>query len=100
LKKALLLSVAFAGLTACSGGAVVYSRRPMPPPPSLAVGIVGARPGPGFVWVDGYHDWRGKRYVWVPGRWHKPPRPHAIWVPGSWGRRGPNHVWIRGYWRY
>jgi hypothetical protein len=66
----------------------------------MAVGVVGVRPGPGFVWVDGYYNWRGNRYVWVPGKWRKLPRPHAVWVPGYWAPSGSSYVWINAYWRY
>ncbi len=69
-----------------------------PPPPPMAAGYVGRAPGPGYVWVDGYYDWRG-RYVWVPGSWMRPPRPHAVWVPGRFDGHGRHRVWVRGHWR-
>jgi hypothetical protein len=99
LKKAGLLALIATGLSAC-GGAVVYSRRPYPPPPPAGYRVMGVAPGPGYVWIDGYHDWRGRGYYWVPGRWTRPPRPHATWVPGYWQSRGGGHIWIRGRWRY
>ncbi len=49
------------------------------PPPPVRVGVVGVAPGPGFVWVEGYHAYQGGGYVWVPGRWVLPPRPRARW---------------------
>ncbi|MGH9675024.1 MAG: hypothetical protein ACRD44_17770 [Bryobacteraceae bacterium] len=86
-----LLAATLAGLSACGGG--YYSRRPV-----RGSVVVGARPG--YVWVDNYRDWRGRRWVHVPGRWMRPPRPHAVWVPGYFDRRGHRDAWIRGRWRY
>ena len=83
--------------TACAApGAVVV--RYGPPPPRYAV--VGVPPRPGYVWAEGFWDWRGGGYVWAPGRWMRPPRPGAVWVPGAWAER-PHRGWVfrRGYWR-
>lgn len=33
----------------------------------------GAPPVAGYVWIDGFWDWRGGRRTWVDGRW-APPR--------------------------
>ena len=57
-----------------------------PPPRRVAVGPVGRRPGRGFIWTSGYYRWGGGRrgYVWVPGRWRRPPRARAVWSrPGG-----------------
>ena len=69
-----------------------------PPPPRYAV--VGVAPGPGFVWTEGFWDWRGGSYVWVAGRWMRPPQPRAVWVAGTWVER-PHRGWEfrRGHWR-
>lgn len=100
MKRNLGLLVLMAGsLTGCAGRAYVAYGGPPPPPPPMASGYVGRAPGPGYVWVDGYYDWRG-RYVWVPGSWMRPPRPRAVWVPGRFEHRGRRHEWVRGYWRY
>ena len=88
-------------LSACAGGGgYYYASGPPTPPPPRAMGVVGYAPGPGYVWIDGYWDWRGNRYnYWVPGRWERPPRRGAAWVGPHWDRRGGRHVWVRGYWR-
>ena len=88
--------LALATLAAC-GPAYVGARIGPPPPP--VVGVVGVAPGPGYVWTDGFWDLRGSRWVWVGGRWMRPPRPHAAWVPGYWAPRGGHYYWRRGYWR-
>jgi hypothetical protein len=43
-----------------------YERRPPPP-------------GQGYAWVDGYWGANGGRYVWIPGRWDRPPYAGAYW---------------------
>ncbi len=68
-----------------------------PPPP-----VVERRPPPperGFVWIGGYHRWDGERYVWVPGRWERPPREHAVWVAHHWVHRSGGWVLVEGHWR-
>jgi hypothetical protein len=68
-------------------------------PPAPVVEVRTARPGPRFVWVDGYHRWNGRAYAWVPGRWAAPPRGRAVWVPGRWVH--DRHGWylVDGHWR-
>jgi hypothetical protein len=69
------------------------------PPPPVHVGVVGVAPGPGFVWVEGYHRWDGGRYVWVPGEWRMPPRPRARWVPPHYRRFRGGWAFVPGHWR-
>jgi hypothetical protein len=69
-----------------------------PPPPRNAV-AVGRPPHPGYVWTAGYQRWDGRRYVWVPGQWVRPPRGGAVWVPATWTRRGDGWAFRQGYWR-
>jgi hypothetical protein len=86
-----------AGLSsACAGNAYVVARTA--PPPPRAVGFVGVAPGPGYVWVDGYWNWRNN-WVWVPGSWVRPPRHRAVWVPGYWSQHGRNYRFHQGHWR-
>lgn len=68
------------------------------PPPAPVVGVVGYAPGPGYVWIDGFWDWRG-HYVWVPGYWGRPPHPHAVWVPGRAFYEHGRYSYRRGHWR-
>lgn len=68
-------------------------------PPAPIVETRPVRPGPDFVWIAGYHRWDGARYVWVPGRWDRPPRPHAVWVPHRWVHRHGGWVLVEGHWR-
>jgi len=68
-------------------------------PPAPVVEVRAVRPGPRYVWVDGYHRWNGRAYVWVPGRWAVPPRAHAAWVPGRWVHANRGWYFVNGHWR-
>jgi WXXGXW repeat (2 copies) len=86
-------------LTACGGPhprAVVYVGAP---PPALIAEAPGPAPGPGLVWIAGYHSWNGSAYVWVPGRWEHPPAGRHAWVRGQWIHGGRGWYWREGRWR-
>ena len=85
-------TVAAAPPTTYDAGAVVEG----PPAPPTETVVVA--PGPGYVWVPGEWDWRG-RWVWVTGYWAFPPYPRAVWIDGYW-THGP-YGWHRvpGRWR-
>jgi len=83
-------------LNACAGSGAYYVRYG-PPAPRYAV--VGVAPGPGYVWTNGYWDWRGSNWGWVEGRWMGPPRPRAVWVGHEWRHEGNGWRFHRGYWR-
>lgn len=88
-------------LTACAGGYAYYNvPGPPPPPRAYGYGVVGVAPGPGYVWVDGYHDWRGGSWYWVRGSWVRPPRRHAVWVAPSYRPYGRGYRYYSGRWRY
>lgn len=97
---ATLIAVTMSTSMACVAAAPrgrVYVR--VAPPAPLAERRIVA-PGPGYVWIPGYHSWNGRAYLWRPGRWERAPRRNARWVPARWvhdGRRG----WylIEGHWR-
>ncbi len=67
-------------------------------PPAPPVETVVAAPAPGYVWVAGSWQWRG-RWIWVNGYWAAPPYPGTVWVAGYW-RQGPwGWRWVPGHWR-
>lgn len=68
-------------------------------PPAPIVERRPVAPGRDYVWIEGYHRWDGARYVWVPGRWDRPPRPHAVWVAHRWVHRHDGWVLIEGHWK-
>lgn len=68
-------------------------------PPHDVVEKRGNPPERGFVWISGYHRWDGKAYVWVPGRWEKPPHEHAVWIAHKWVKRRGGYVLVEGRWK-
>jgi YXWGXW repeat-containing protein len=68
-----------------------------PPPPMVEARIVA--PGPGYIWVAGYHRWDGRAYVWMPGTWVRPPHSRARWVPAHWERERRGWYFVEGHWR-
>jgi hypothetical protein len=84
-----------------------------PPPPPRVVRVQPVRPGPDYVWVEGYWYPSGRHYRWHEGYWTRAPYSGARWVgpryesgryyEGRWeGPRGPvahNHRWDRDRYR-
>jgi hypothetical protein len=98
MKAPLALAVLAGSLAAEAGlyGAVII--RTAPPPP-VSVAIIGRAPSAQYVWVPGYYKGSGGRYVWVAGRWMKPPHRGVVWVAPAW-QKGPNgYVFVAGRWR-
>jgi hypothetical protein len=105
--RALLVAALSLGapLVACVSGAYLRSGVVFTvgaPPPPLRVEVAAVRPGPAFVWVPGHWDWRASRreYVWLSGRWLRPPNARAVWVEPRYERRGGGSVYVSGFWRY
>jgi hypothetical protein len=63
-----------------------------PPPPRVY--RVAPRPGPEFVWVEGYWFPQGRRYSWHNGYWTRPPYAGAFWVEPYYARG----AYVAGYW--
>ncbi len=109
LKSALLRIVMggalVAGLSLTTAAPVIASAPPQvhvyvnigPPRPIIEHRVVS--PGPGYVWVSGYHRWDGHAYVWVAGSWQRPPRPSQHWVAGAWRRDSHGYYFVEGRWR-
>lgn len=68
-------------------------------PPHAVVERRGRAPGPGYVWISGYHNWDGNRHIWVPGRWDRPPHARGRWEQHRWVRRNGGWVLVEGHWR-
>ena len=65
-----------------------------PPPVPRVVRVQPPRPGPNFVWIDGYWYPVGSHYRWHNGYWTRAPYEGARWI-------GPRHDGERfygGYW--
>jgi hypothetical protein len=65
-----------------------------PPPAPRAYYRQPPRPGPDFVWVDGYWYPVGHRYVWHEGYWTRIPYQGARWI----GPRYEGGMFYNGYW--
>jgi len=101
--KQMILAGALAGCSlltsACASQAYVAYRVPPPPGVPMVLGPAGYAPGPGYVWVDGFWDLRGSRWVWAPGRWAYPPHARAVWVRSYWEPHGSSWRFHSGHWR-
>jgi hypothetical protein len=64
------------------------------PPPPRVVRVVPTRPGPEFIWVEGYWYPVGNHYKWHGGYWTRPPYAGARWV----GPRHDGERFFDGYW--
>lgn len=100
LNRTFLAAIAMAAMLAVDANAV-FVRTPPPAPRSTA--MIGRRPGAGFVWTPGYYRWgtvRGRGgYVWVGGRWRRPPRPGLVWAPPVWRSGSGGWTFVAGRWR-
>jgi len=92
-----LLTLAFGAALALGASAADVVVRVAPP--AAVVETRPVAPGPGYVWIGGYHRWDGAAYAWVPGRWENPPRPRARWVAPRWVHRNGGYVFVEGRWR-
>jgi hypothetical protein len=63
-----------------------------PPPPRVY--RVPSRPGPEFIWVEGYWYPQGNHYRWHDGYWTRPPYASAYWVEPYYARG----QYYEGYW--
>jgi WXXGXW repeat (2 copies) len=95
ISSTLLLLVLSVGLAVSAANAqVAVGIRIGPPPAPRVVAVTPARPGPEFVWIDGYWYPSGGHYRWHAGYWTRPPYAGAHWV-------GPHHdgqQYFAGYW--
>jgi len=89
------LMAATSGVPAIGQIGIVIGRRE---PPPMRYERRPPMPGPGYAWVDGYWAWRGNRYVWVPGRWDRPPYAGAYWSHGHYDRYDNGWAYHDGHW--
>jgi WXXGXW repeat (2 copies) len=67
-------------------------------PPPLRYEPRPPLPGEGFVWIDGYWGAQNGRWVWVPGRWERPPFPGAYWSHPHYDRYREGWRLHEGHW--
>jgi hypothetical protein len=106
LLKTLVLATVLLVPAATANAQITFGVRIGAPPPPRAY-TVPPRPGPDYVWVEGYQYPQGGHYKWHDGYWTRPPYQGAYWVapyhtgsryvPGRWeGSRGVvahDHRW-------
>jgi hypothetical protein len=71
--------------------------REAPPPP-----VVERRPSAPsreYIWIDGYWNWNGDKYVWERGHWARPPRERTVWVAPRYERHERGYRYTPGQWR-
>ena len=98
--NAVILTTTLTAATACASAGPRRSRvyvRVGPPAPIVETRVVA--PGPGYVWIPGYHTWDGRAYVWRPGHWDRGPRASARWVPARWVHDRRGWYLVEGHWR-
>jgi hypothetical protein len=66
-------------------------------PNHIVVKAPGAPPFAGAIWIGPEWEWRGGKYVVVPGYWAKPRK--EAWVPGHWVRERRQYRWVPGHWK-
>jgi hypothetical protein len=67
-------------------------------PPPVRVEVQPVRPWADGIWMEGYWHWRGREYVWVPGRWERPRRGY-YWEQHHYVRVGARWRYVPGHWR-
>jgi hypothetical protein len=91
-----LLAAAACGPGYGPAGVSVVVRRP----PPERVEVVGTAPGSGYVWIRGHYAWQANDYVWVAGRWDRPPQAsYRRWESGHWAHARGGWYWVEGRWR-
>jgi WXXGXW repeat (2 copies) len=104
LKRILAPCLAAAMMVGSLAGCLVA---PAPPPPDVVVqpvpppDVVEVRPpapGPGFIWVGGFHYWNGRRYVWRRGYWQRRPYGYHVWIRDHYVHGPHGFVYVRGHW--
>ena len=63
------------------GPQISFIARSPPPPRHVAV---PPQPVAGAIWIDGYWNWAGARFVWVDGYWERNPPPGRTWERHRW----------------
>ena len=92
--KLKLLFILFSACTFLPAQVSVGIRIGAPPSPRIERNNI-RRPGPDFIWIDGYWYPDRGRYKWHNGYWTRPPFAGARWVPGRYERDS----FYDGYWQ-
>jgi YXWGXW repeat-containing protein len=94
LVRTTLLAVLLLAGGSVLGAQVSIGIRIGAPPPPRVVRVLPPRPGPEFVWVEGYWYPVRRRYRWHEGYWTRPPYARARWRSPHYERE----EYFAGYW--
>jgi hypothetical protein len=86
-------------IVAAARPTTVVATVPEPPGSPAQMAAPGPSPGSDYIYVNGYYNWRGNGYEWVPGAWVKTPNPGSTWVPGAWQPTRGGYMWVPGHWQ-
>jgi hypothetical protein len=93
VRVTLLAAMLLSGMS-IANGQVSLGIRIGPPPGPRVVHVHPSRPGPDYIWVDGYWYPAGGHYRWHEGYWTRPPYEGARWI----GPRYEGGQFYVGYW--
>ena len=93
--SALLLQACFAPSSASVRYHAYYVDTPPPAPHQEEVPLP---PSAEYAWIPGYWYWSGYEYVWVQGRYARPPAPGHVYVRSGWVASGSGYRFVSGYW--
>ena len=72
---------------------------PPPPPPDVVIVTRPPRPSSVHIWIEGHYIVSGGKWVWVKGRWERPPQRGRVWVQPHTRQRGSRWGWTPGHWK-
>jgi len=89
--------------TGYASGSVTYST----PPPAYTDVDVYYEERPGYVYINGRHNWVNNQWIWQPG-YYETERANQVyiqgywnnnqWIDGRWEGQRPGYVYTGGYW--
>lgn len=94
LVRMVLIAAMMLATGATAGAQVSFGITIGAPPPPRVVHVRPVRPGPDYVWVDGYWYPVAGHYRWHAGYWSRPPYVGAHWV----APHHDGHQYFAGYW--
>ena len=106
LKRSLLGAALVGGIATMAPAQIPLP--PLPPgldvrittghPPAVRREVRVARPGPDYVWINGYWADNGGRWEWIPGRWERPVERNAYWIPARYIRTSRGTIYEPAHW--
>lgn len=67
-------------------------------PPPIRVEAPPPQPVRTAVWIEGFWQWNGTSWIWIPGSWQLRPSASMTWRAATWQPRGSVHVLVPGAW--